>query len=146
MIGPTDDILAHYGVPGMKWGQRRSNRALARAKKERDANLRDANESSGGKTKRRRDAKDQTIYKQKAKNLTNEELKSRIQRLETERRYNDLNKKTVSKGQQATAEVLTNVGKSTATKIGNGALQYAIRQQITKKTNAVIAKQIVPTK
>ena len=88
-----DEFLAHYGVAGQKWGVRRSSKQLAR--------------SNSGITK----------YKEKAKTLTDAELNTRIKRLETEKKYRELNKKTVSAGQKHVNEVLVHIGKSLLMKL-----------------------------
>lgn len=105
-----DEFLAHYGVAGQKWGVRRSSKQLAR--------------SNSGITK----------YKEKAKTLTDAELNTRIKRLETEKKYRELNKKTVSAGQKHVNEVLVHIGKETVKKAGTNLSYYGVKKALGKHT------------
>jgi len=143
----TPDILAHYGVPGMKWGIRRSSGQLAVAKVERKAAKKAAKEEKKAEKSRSSDIRKdptKTRYSSPAKKLTDAELTERIKRMETEKKYAELNSRTVGKGEQMAVQVMTSVGTATATKVGNGAVQYAIRQKLAKKMNPEAARQIVP--
>ena len=105
-----DGHLAHYGVRGQKWGVRRSEKQLARSRG------------------------DITKYKDKAKHLTDAELAARIKRLETEKKYRDLNKRDIRTGRKHVNEVLATVGKDTAKRIGTNLAVYAVKQQLGKRT------------
>jgi hypothetical protein len=65
--------------------------------------------------------------------LTDAELAARIKRLETEKRYNDLNKGTVGTGRKHINEVLVKIGKNTAETVGTKAGVYLARKAIDKK-------------
>lgn len=133
-----DDILEHYGVRGMRWGVSRSRAERKAAKEERKAasDKSDEETGSGPKGSGGRGDKittgDKTRYESKPKNLTDSELKARIQRMETEKRYKDLNKRNVTKGEQIIAEVITNVGKQVVTQV--------LTKQGTKKGNELFRK------
>lgn len=118
----VDKYLAHYGVTGMKWGVRRSRKALSAAREKR----------AGGD----------------AKKLTDDELGARIKRLEAEKRYKELNKRTVSKGEKMAVDIMTQVGTQTAVKVGNGAMalaaQVALNRQMKGLGDAVLPKQKTP--
>lgn len=83
----NNDELYHYGVPGMKWGQRRAAKKLdkvtKRAKKQEWSN--DATEVGKIKTK-------------KVKQMSNDELKKVKKRDELERDYKNLNPNVIKKG------------------------------------------------
>lgn len=86
--------LYHYGVLGMRWGIRRSRST-----------------SSGKSSKKRKSTNQKTVQKSKpkpktVKDLSNDELKAKITRLELEKRYRDLNPPTVSRGRKFVDKVL----------------------------------------
>jgi hypothetical protein len=110
-----DAYLEHYGVRGQKWGVRRTS-----------SQLHGSNSSKGV-----------TRFKEKPKHLTDQELQDRIKRIETEKRYKDLNKRQVSTGEKHLMEVLTHVGKESAKKLGVYAVMYTSRKAIEKKMGAV---------
>jgi hypothetical protein len=99
-----DTYLEHHGVKGQKWGVRRDG-------------------SNGGITK----------FKGKAKTLTDAELNARIKRLETEKRYKELNKKQVSVGMKHVNEVLVHIGKESAKKFGVSAVGVGTKLALNKK-------------
>ncbi len=79
-IQDADDILEHYGIKGMKWGVRRSDEQLARAR---------------GKTPRSEDSSKAKESLGKAKTsgagtLSNRELQELNKRLNLEKNYADL--------------------------------------------------------
>jgi hypothetical protein len=93
--------LQHYGVKGMKWGVRRSDAQLARARKQREKD----NRSGDRKTV------DKSLTKAKSSgvsSLSNKQLKQVNSRLELERKYNQLNTKEnpVDRGLKSVKKVL----------------------------------------
>lgn len=96
------DELTHFGVLGMKWGKLKGS-------------------------------KDKKIYSKKrvkAKYLSNDELKSRINRLELEQRYNNLSKKKISASRKAVGDLLSNIGKNTITSVASNRLAGTINKTI----------------
>lgn len=86
--------LYHYGVLGMRWGIRRSRST-----------------SSGKGSKKKKSTNQKVAQKSKpkqktVKDLSNDELKAKITRLELEKRYRDLNPPTVSRGRKFVDKVL----------------------------------------
>lgn len=69
------DELYHFGIKGMKWGRRRYQN-------------RDGSRTILGKKREKTDR--ETWRKKESKTLSDEELKRRIKRLQTEREYNNL--------------------------------------------------------
>lgn len=106
--------LQHHGVLGMKWGVRRRNAKTTR---------------SGMGTRK--------SGKVDLKSLTDTELKSKINRLEMEKRYKDLMKSDeqvrVSKGKTFVMDVLEKSGKNIATQTTTYLLGTAVNKAAGKE-------------
>ncbi len=92
-----DHALEHYGVLGMKWGVRRD---------------------------RKRAQKDAILKLRQTKELTDDELKNRINRLNLEKQYRDLVTANTTPQRSATRKFITNI------------LSTAGSQSLTKLTSA----------
>ena len=103
-----EDFLKHYGVKGMKWG------VVKKA-----AN--DGSEHAKWLAK-------ETQKNKEAKTMTNDELKKRIERLNLEKKYSELNPSKFSKGSEYVSRALAVVG-SVASAIAS---VYIIRAAIKK--------------
>lgn len=96
---PTDqemeDTLKHFGVPGMRWGVRRSRSSSSSSS---------SKKSKGSKTSD--DYKEsRRLKKMKSKKLSNKELQDLNKRLNLERQYKDLTPGTIRKGMAFAAGV-----------------------------------------
>lgn len=107
------EFIEHHGVKGMKWGVRQKR------------------------------STNRTTYEKSPSRLTDAQLSKRINRLEKEKRYNELNARRVSKGEQIVSEILTNTGKTVATGLLTGASLFAAKQLIGKHAGKEIADFIV---
>lgn len=97
-----DDILEHYGIKGMKWGVRRTDAQLARARgkkfKETPKNMQS------------KDAKKAKSVKEKVKTqgidaLSNDELQELTRRINLESNYNRLSEPTKKKGKSKVKQI-----------------------------------------
>lgn len=106
------DELMHYGVLGMKWGVRRSNAQLARARKS-----------------RKKSENDHEDYKKASRSksvrtMSDKELRETNARLQMERQYADLTKK------QSTGKKLVTAFTATATTLAAVMKAYDIYKKV----------------
>ena len=92
--------LSHYGVPGMRWGVRRSGVSSTPCKTKKGPPSEDY--------KRMLDMK-----KRGTKNLTTSELRELTGRMQLEKQYKDLSKASVSAGRKYTTDLMKEIGKET---------------------------------
>ena len=120
----VDDVLAHFGVKGMRWGVRKAptarqedfRRAAKEGKKKVTVRAEPGKKikTKGGKgVEASDDAIRAAVIKRVAKGskpsaLSNDELRTAIQRMQLEQQFRDLNKKssTVGRGQAAVKEMI----------------------------------------
>ena len=113
-----DDILAHYGVKGMKWGVRRR----------RDDG---GGKSSAPKHKVSDDAQAAKDFKTRAKSggtdtLSNKELQHLVNRMNLEQQYSRLKKGNPNPGAKFAKELLVGVGKQQILKLANDAVSKPV--------------------
>lgn len=105
-----DDILEHYGVPGMKWGKRKDRSAAV---------------STGT-------AKKSAPPKEDVSKLSDAELRQRINRIQMEKQYSQLTAAEVNPGKKIVTDLLATTAK-------NVAASYA-QQYARKGIDALIAQ------
>ena len=145
-------VLSHYGRPGMKWGIRRTKKQLGAerdaAKSEKKA-LKKANKFAKKQLKAgdKAGTKAGKIKKQ-ARKMSDEDLKTAVDRLQMEKKYSELtstqNKKTKTRIQRGKAE-MANIAKRSASSAVQAHTTNIMKQALTagiKKTN----KNYVPPK
>lgn len=123
----TDELM-HYGILGMKWGVRRSDAQLARARKSKKTE-----EQRMSEKQKRADVKNRGT-------LTNEELRQKINRLQMEKQLRELTDDELNRGRREVTSLLKNIGTSTVSKVAttalSGAALYGLKAVTTKKFDA----------
>lgn len=130
------DILIHYGIKGQKWGIRRYQNE--------DGTLTSAGKKRAAKQERKAARKEEKAAiraekenrKQAAKNrrsLSNDELASRIKRLEQEKKLKQLTAEDVAPGRTAVLNFLKTAGGRVLTPVVVGGLLYAGRYAMTRE-------------
>ena len=122
--------LLHYGILGMKWGVRRTPEQLRRARGELKS------ESDGGSKKTTSSKSSSSSGKKRTSEMTEDELRSKIQRLELEKRYKDLMKSTAppksTKGRDFVQRVLEKSGENIMTQLTTVVMGKAVNATIGK--------------
>lgn len=128
----ANDTLVHYGVLGMKWGVRRTPAQLARAagRPLKETDKKEKGTADSGKQT------SSTSTKRSISDLSDDELRQRISRLELEKRYKDLEKADAkpksTRGRDFCVNVLETIGKNTLTNIGTQAANHLLGEAINK--------------
>lgn len=148
------DELYHYGVKGMKWGIRRTPAQLGhkpttprKKKSSDDSIIKKAGSKIGTAIKNRRAASKQKKAVTKAKKksiseMSDDELRQQIARLELEKRYRDLQPQKVSKGKSFVSGMLEN----SARNIGQQTTTYLMGKAVNAALHDVFNEDVVNPK
>lgn len=109
-----EETLEHYGVPGMKWGKRRK----------------------ASKNARKADNAQRAEARAKVKDMSDDDLKSAINRLKLEKEYKQLNAHQLSEGQKIVGDILKDVGKQYAKNYITSSLNSATKPGALGKMKA----------
>lgn len=124
-----DDVLAHYGVPGQKWGVRRN----------RTGKVSGNTKVSSLKGKPPKTSKFKKAPVKSPKKMTDQELKKAIDRIQMERKFSQLTKEAPT-GKSAVAGVvkdtLLKIGKDQALVYGTKGAVYLIEKSLKAAVKA----------
>lgn len=121
-----EDFLMHYGVLGMKWGRRKARPSRS----SKPSTQRTSSLSKKATTKKK------ATKKVKVKDLSDEDLQKKINRLQMEKRYRDLKKDEVSAGRKLVGDILMTSGKTVGVQVVN----YAAAKIINKALHDEVVK------
>lgn len=122
--------LKHYGILGMKWGVRRSEAQLARARGQIDSAssiVKEAKNIENTTGNIRSAAKSVNL-----KNMSDAELREKVNRLNMEQQYNTLTSSQKTKGQIYTRSTLELAGSALAITSSALAIAISIKQLKSK--------------
>lgn len=129
----ANDTLIHHGIKGMHWGIRRTPEQLARAsgRSVKETARKEKESAASGKA-----ASSSSSSKKSLSDLSDDELRARISRMELEKRYRDLEKSDAkpksTRGRDFCLNVLETIGKNTLTNIGTQAANHVLGEAINK--------------
>lgn len=117
-----ENSLTHYGILGMKWGVRRTEAQLARAR----GKSKSSSADNEVKESRKTDSKNR-------RTLSTTDLKNKIERLKLEKQFKDLTAEDVSPGKKMATDILKSAGTKVLTTAAAGAVAYTVKAALTKK-------------
>ena len=123
----VNNELTHYGILGMKWGVRRTEAQLARARGKSNIDVDDVDEING-----MHDDYKKAHRFGRVSYMSDAELKARINRLQMEDQYTKLTAVQKSAGRKFVEDVLTNAAKQTATKYVSKGMDKAVEKMLKK--------------
>ena len=127
-----DNELYHHGVKGMKWGVRktpvRSSSGATRKRKSNTLSLFKKKKTTR-KVSSANSSPAQTKY---IKDMSDDELRKRIERVRLEQQYQQLNPKTVSRGQRIAKRVMNNIIVPAAEDVGKQVVKSIMVNGVNK--------------
>ena len=133
-----NDELMHYGVPGMKWGVRRTPAQLGRKKTSSSKSLFGKKKSKAKAKTKSESSKEETAPKKKSvKEMSDEELNAAIRRMQLEQTYASLSPQKVSTGKAVTKRILNNIIVPAAEDVGRQMVKTALTRAGNKTLSEV---------
>lgn len=120
-----DDQLAHYGIKGMRWGIRRTEEQLARARGGTDSPRK---KSSGGIFSKKKTSKEK--LKKKVSEMDDTELKQVVERLRLENAYRTLTPKQTSLGKKFVEKLLVDPALNAGSKVMSEYMEKVLRDLV----------------
>lgn len=105
-----DEFLAHYGVPGMKWGRKKQRTQKEVAKRK---NMQKASDNR--------------------RHLSDTELKARIERIQNEKKLKSLTDEELRPGQVIAKKLTSQAGQKVVGMILAGAMAYGVKSAMQQK-------------
>ena len=129
--------LMHYGVPGMKWGVRRTHAQLGRKQTSSSKSLFGKKKSKPKAKAKSESSKKETAPKPKSvKEMSDEELSTAIRRMQLEQTYASLSPQKVSTGKAVTKRILNNIVVPAAEDVG----RQMVKTALTRAGNKTLAE------
>lgn len=132
--------LMHYGVPGMKWGVRRTPAQLGRKKTSSSKSLfgkKKSKPKAKAKTKSESSKEETAPKKKSVKEMSDDELNAAIRRMQLEQTYASLSPQKVSTGKAVTKRILNNIVVPAAEDVGRQMVKTALTRAGNKTLSEV---------
>lgn len=125
-----DNELYHHGVKGMKWGVRKTPvRSSSGATRKRKSNTLSLFKKT---TRNASVAKSSPAQTKSVKDMSDDELRRKIERVRLEQQYQQLNPGTVSKGRRIAKRVMNNVIVPAAEDLGKQVVKSFMAKGVNK--------------
>lgn len=111
----NNESLVHYGILGMRWGVRRNQAQLERARSSSKTNP-----DKAIKAKRKQTAAAR-------RHLSDGDLRKAIERLQQEKKLKDLTNEDVAPGRTTASNIMKQIGKTAITTAGAAVATYTIK-------------------
>ena len=138
-----NNYLEHYGIMGMKWGIRRyqyKDGTLTPLGRKRLKKLERERSKLTSNSKR---PDEKTPAKKSVKDLSDEELRSMINRLQMEKQLTELTKQPeTKKGKSVVGQILSKSGQAAASTLTTAAFAYLGKQAIKKMAGEKVYKEM----
>jgi hypothetical protein len=121
---PSDAVLQHYGIPGMKWGKRKGSSdssGSSKSSKSKEPAHEDATKAKEIKVKAKKSGTD---------SLSNTELQTAITRLNLEKQYSTLSPSSTKAGKKIATDLLQKQGKQLANQVLKSGVDLAMKTAI----------------
>lgn len=131
--------LMHYGVPGMKWGVRRTPAQLGRKQTSSSKSLfgkKKPKPKAKAKAKPESSKKETAPKPKSVKEMSDDELNSAIRRMQLEQTYASLSPKKVSTGKAIAKRILNNIVVPAAEDVG----RQMVKTALTRAGNKTLAE------
>lgn len=116
----VEDILAHYGVKGMRWGVTK-------------------NSSSGASNRSVKQDRKEVLAKRRL--ISDGDLDKYVMRLEKEKKLKTLIEDDLTPGKRAVKMITSDIGKNSIRAVGTGLAIYGVRAALLKKFDLKEAAQ-----
>lgn len=131
--------LTHYGILGMKWGVRRTEAQLARA---RGSTKSEKEQTKNNKTKKKQ-TKSMSNSKPKEKSISemsDDELRRKLNRIQLEEQYEAAIARRNPKNDSRVNKIISDVGERAVKDLANRAISEAIKKAFDKPNVDTVTK------
>lgn len=132
------DELYHHGVKGMKWGVRKKRITSGLQKlgmRQAHSRAGQLGVKAGAKIANKKVKKSRKADVKNRRNLSDAELKKKVERLKMEKQLKDLTADDISPGKKFVAGIMSSSGKKVATAFATGAALYGTKAAMTGEFN-----------
>lgn len=113
------NTLQHHGIKGQKWGVRRFRNT--------DGTLTPAGKRRQSERDNKAEIKDRKNASKYRRNLSDDELNMRVNRLEREKRLRQLTEEDIKPGRAKAKSILSDIGNKTVRTVATGAALYGAK-------------------